>query len=115
MSTAILLAAVMVGGTGIVIGILLGLAGKAFHVETDPREAAIREELPGNNCGGCGYPGCDGMAAAIAKDTIFFIFVLLSNLSICRIAFRRTNASVCGCNVVLMLSLYKPCLYLSNI
>ena len=31
MSTAIILAAVMVGGTGIVIGILLGLAGTAFH------------------------------------------------------------------------------------
>ena len=54
MSTAIILAAVMVGGTGIVIGILLGLAGKAFHVETDPREVAVREVLPGNNCGGCG-------------------------------------------------------------
>ena len=67
MSTAIILAAVMVGGTGIVIGILLGLAGKAFHVETDPREVAVREVLPGNNCGGCGYPGCDGLAAAIAK------------------------------------------------
>ena len=22
--------------------------------------------LPGNNCGGCGYPGCSGLAAAIA-------------------------------------------------
>ena len=67
MSTAIILAAVMVGGTGIVIGILLGLAGKAFYVETDPKEVAVREVLPGNNCGGCGYPGCDGLAAAIAK------------------------------------------------
>ena len=31
------------------------------------REEAILAELPGNNCGGCGYPGCDGLAAAIAK------------------------------------------------
>ena len=31
------------------------------------REVAVREALPGNNCGGCGYPGCDGLAAAIAK------------------------------------------------
>ncbi len=23
--------------------------------------------LPGNNCGGCGYAGCSGLAAAIAK------------------------------------------------
>ena len=23
--------------------------------------------LPGNNCGGCGFPGCSGLAAAIVK------------------------------------------------
>ena len=63
----IVLAAVIVGGTGIIIGLLLGVAGKAFFVEVDPKETAIREVLPGNNCGGCGYPGCDGLAAAIAK------------------------------------------------
>ena len=40
---------------------------KKFAVETDEREVAVREALPGNNCGGCGYPGCDGLAAAIAK------------------------------------------------
>ncbi|MDO4623314.1 MAG: RnfABCDGE type electron transport complex subunit B [Eubacteriales bacterium] len=62
----IVLAALTVGGTGIVIGILLGIAGKIFHVDVDPKETEIREVLPGNNCGGCGYPGCDGLAAAIA-------------------------------------------------
>ena len=36
-------------------------------MEVDEKEVAIREALPGNNCGGCGYPGCDGLAAAIAK------------------------------------------------
>ena len=41
--------------------------GKKFAVEIDEKEVAIREALPGNNCGGCGYPGCDGLAAAIAK------------------------------------------------
>ena len=30
------------------------------------KEEAILGVLPGNNCGGCGYPGCDGLAAAIA-------------------------------------------------
>ena len=25
------------------------------------------EFLPGNNCGGCGYAGCSGLAAAIVK------------------------------------------------
>ena len=49
------------------IGLLLGLAGKKFAVEIDEREALVREALPGNNCGGCGYPGCDGAAAAIVN------------------------------------------------
>ncbi len=65
--TSILLAVVMVGGTGVVIVILIGIAGEKFAVEVDEREAAVRECLPGNNCGGCGFPGCDGLAAAIAK------------------------------------------------
>lgn len=67
MSSGVILAALLVGGTGVIIGLLLGLAGKVFAVEVDPRETAVREVLPGNNCGGCGYPGCDGLAAAIAK------------------------------------------------
>ena len=65
--TGIILAAVIVGGTGLFIGVFLGVAGKKFAVEVDEREEAILGVLPGNNCGGCGYPGCDGLAAAIAK------------------------------------------------
>ena len=45
----------------------LGIAGKKFAVEVDEREEAILEALPGNNCGGCGYAGCSGLAAAIVK------------------------------------------------
>lgn len=65
--TGILTAALAVGITGIVIAVLLEIAGEKFKVETDERETAVREALPGNNCGGCGYPGCDGLAAAIVK------------------------------------------------
>ena len=67
MITSILLAMAMVGGTGVIIGILLGIAGEKFGVEVDEKEVAVRGCLPGNNCGGCGFPGCDGLAAAIAK------------------------------------------------
>lgn len=66
MLTGILIAAGLVGGTGLIIGLLLGVAGKKFAVKVNEKEVAVRELLPGNNCGGCGYPGCDGMAAAIA-------------------------------------------------
>lgn len=65
--TAILLAALVVGAVGILVGFLLVTAGEKFKVEVDEKEVAIRAELPGNNCGGCGFPGCDGLAAAIAK------------------------------------------------
>ena len=65
--TAIILAIVVVGGTGIFIGLFLGLAGKKFAVKVDEKEAAVLDALPGNNCGGCGFPGCSGLAAAIAK------------------------------------------------
>lgn len=65
--TGIILAAVIVGGTGILIGFFLGIAGEKLKVEVDPREEAITGVLPGNNCGGCGYAGCSGLAAAIVK------------------------------------------------
>ena len=63
--TGIIIAAAVVGVVGIVIGVLLGVASEKFKVEVDERVTLVREELPGNNCGGCGYPGCDGLAAAI--------------------------------------------------
>jgi Na+-translocating ferredoxin:NAD+ oxidoreductase RNF subunit RnfB len=49
------------------IGIALVAAGKKFYVETDEREAQVRECLPGNNCGACGFAGCDAVAAAVVK------------------------------------------------
>ena len=36
--TGIILAAVIVGGTGLFIGVFLGVAGKKFAVEVDERE-----------------------------------------------------------------------------
>lgn len=65
---AVGIAAAVVGCTGLLIGIMLGVAGKFLAVPVDEREAAVRECLPGNNCGGCGFPGCDGLAKAIACE-----------------------------------------------
>lgn len=63
----ILYATLIVGGVGLIIGIVLSVADKFLAVEVDEKEVAIREALPGNNCGGCGFAGCDGLAASIAK------------------------------------------------
>jgi len=60
-----LAAVVSLGVMGIVLGTALALAARKFAVEVDPREARIAEVLPGANCGGCGYPGCSGYAAAV--------------------------------------------------
>ena len=65
--TIVIITIVLLAIVGILIGIMLVFAGNKFKVEVDPREAEVREALPGNNCGACGYPGCDGCAAAIAK------------------------------------------------
>lgn len=63
----IIIGTLVVGVIGLLIGIALVAAGKKFYVETDEREEAVRGCLPGNNCGACGQPGCDGAAAAIVK------------------------------------------------
>lgn len=65
--TGIITAAAVVGAVGIFVGLFLGVAGIKFKVEVDEKEEAVFAALPGNNCGGCGFPGCSGLAAAIAK------------------------------------------------
>ncbi len=65
--TPIIIATVCVAVIGLLVGILLVQVGKKFEVKVDPREAAVRGELPGNNCGACGFAGCDAMAAAIVS------------------------------------------------
>ncbi len=64
---AIITAAAIVGGVGIIIGLILGVASNIFKVEVDERVEKVRAELPGNNCGGCGYAGCDALAQAIVN------------------------------------------------
>lgn len=61
----IIISLVIVGATGLIIGFFLSFASEKFKVEVDPREEEILGVLPGNNCGGCGYPGCSGLAHAI--------------------------------------------------
>lgn len=66
MLEAVLTTTAMVGGVGAFVGIFLAIASKLFATEPeDPRITEVEQALPGNNCGGCGYPGCSGCAAAI--------------------------------------------------
>lgn len=65
--TGIIIAVSVVGGVGLFIGIFLSVAGNYFRVETNPLVDEIIDALPGNNCGGCGYAGCNALAEAIAS------------------------------------------------
>ncbi len=55
-------------GLGLVAAIVLAVASRVFYVEEDPRVEAVLDALPGANCGGCGYAGCEGYAIAVVND-----------------------------------------------
>ena len=63
---SIIIQVVALGALGLVLGGALGYVGRIFAVKENEILVAIREALPGVNCGTCGYPGCDGFAAAVA-------------------------------------------------
>lgn len=63
----ILITTLVITVVGIIVGGGLVYTSKKFYVEVDEREAEVRAVLPGNNCGACGYAGCDALAAAIAS------------------------------------------------
>ncbi|QHQ60037.1 4Fe-4S dicluster domain-containing protein [Anaerocolumna sedimenticola] len=65
--TGVGIATLLISATGIIIGLFLGLAAKKLEVEVDEKEQLVRELLPGNNCGACGFAGCDNLAQAIAS------------------------------------------------
>lgn len=54
-------------GTAIIIGALILIVSKVFHVDMDEKVTKILENLAGANCGGCGCSGCAGFADKLAK------------------------------------------------
>ncbi len=65
----IISATAVIGTTGLLIGLFLSFASKKFYVHVDEAELGVRELLPGNNCGGCGYAGCDALAKAMVNGS----------------------------------------------
>jgi len=62
----ILITTLVIAIVSILVGAGLVFTSKKFYVEVDPRQTLVRECLPGNNCGACGYAGCDALAGEIA-------------------------------------------------
>ena len=53
---------------GLIAGIILTIASKVMYVPVDQLVIQVRDQLPGANCGACGFNGCDDYAAALAED-----------------------------------------------
>lgn len=65
--SSILIAVLIVAVIGLIVGIVLAVASILMAVPVDEKAEAIQEQLPGANCGACGYSGCSGYAAALSK------------------------------------------------
>ncbi len=62
MSTLLIIALV-----GLATGLAIAVVSRFFSTPSDPLADQLRGMLPGANCGACGFPGCSGYAAALAK------------------------------------------------
>ena len=67
MVNVILIAVCVLGLIGLASAVILFVVSHKFAVHEDPRIAKVGAVLPQANCGGCGYPGCSGFAAACVK------------------------------------------------
>ncbi len=55
-------------GLGGVFALVRLIASEKLKVEVDPKIEQIRAELPGLDCGACGFPGCAQYARAVLGD-----------------------------------------------
>jgi Na+-translocating ferredoxin:NAD+ oxidoreductase RNF subunit RnfB len=61
------LAVLLVAALGLIAGLILAIASMIMAVPVDEKAKAVRELLPGVNCGACGYSSCDAYADALAN------------------------------------------------
>lgn len=61
-------AIVSLGVLGLILGVGLVIANRYLQVKEDPLIEKVLELLPGANCGGCGYGGCQAFARAIVNE-----------------------------------------------
>ncbi len=66
---AVIISMASMGGLGLLFSAGLAIANKKLYVEEDPRITQVLEELPGANCGGCGYPGCANFAENLVNGS----------------------------------------------
>lgn len=77
------------------LGIIIVIISQIFHVTRNEKRVALIDALPGANCGGCGFSGCDAYADYLLKpgaDT--------SLCSVGGIACAQEIASILGTEVI---------------
>ncbi|MEG0602364.1 MAG: Fe-S cluster domain-containing protein [Mucinivorans sp.] len=67
MSDVFLYTLIVLCAIGVISAVVLYFVSQKFKVIEDPRIDTTEALLPGANCGGCGFPGCRGLAAAAVK------------------------------------------------
>ena len=66
----ILWAVLLMAGLAVILALLIVPFSHIFHVEEDPRIAAVEKMLPNYNCGACGYAGCHDLAEALVNGEV---------------------------------------------
>lgn len=64
----ILITLITLGVLAIILAVILYFIAQRFKVEENPLIVEILDLLPGANCGGCGFPGCQGFADICIKN-----------------------------------------------
>lgn len=61
----VLISIAVLGGVATVFGVAISVVNARFRVWEDPRIDAVRDLLPGADCGACGRAGCRAFAQAV--------------------------------------------------
>lgn len=67
MSSPFIISIATMGGLAFLFALFLSFADKKLKVEENPLVEKIYNELPGANCGACGYAGCFDFATNLAQ------------------------------------------------
>lgn len=65
----VLSSATILAGVAMVFGAAISIVQARFNVWEDPRIDAVRDLLPGADCGACGQAGCRAFAQAVVAGT----------------------------------------------
>ena len=63
----IITALIVLAIISLICAVILTVAATFFAVKENEKVIAVRDCLPGANCGACGYSGCDGYAKALGE------------------------------------------------